>query len=438
MRSVIFAGIMAVVLLGVVGPVLSSQETADPNKLQQINDYLRYASLNNAQLKAEFEKFKVAIEQIPQAGSLADPEFTYGYFIEEVETRTGPQRQKFELRQKFPWFGVIEARTDEAAAAAKAAHKRYQAKKLELFEQVKYTFYEFSYLAKAIEITEENLELIIHFEQVARARYQAAITSHPDIIRAQIELAIMEDRLKSLKELTPAITAELNSILNRPASSELPWPKQSEYKTVTINFDQLYNLILQNNPQLQAVDYDIQAARNKYTLAKKKSFPNFALGVSYIDTANAIGSGVDDSGKDPVMAMISLTLPIWTDNYKAAQRQAQAKVWQKGHEKMQMENTFAAEAKNLLYQFEDTTRKIALYRNVIIPKAREMLAASETAYRAGSIGFLSLIDAQRELLKYELYYHRTLAERSQKLAMIETLAGTSLPIINNTVSVKKK
>ena len=197
MRLITLTGIVVVVLLGCIHPVFSAQKTADPNKLIEIQDYLRYASLNNAQLKAEFEKWKVAVEQTPQAGSLPDPEFTYGYFIKEVETRTGPQQQKFELRQKFPWFGVLEARTDTAAAAAKAAHKRYEAKKLELFEQVKYAFYEFAYLAKAIEITEENLELITHFEQVARARYQAAISSHPDIMRAQIELAILEDRLKT-------------------------------------------------------------------------------------------------------------------------------------------------------------------------------------------------------------------------------------------------
>lgn len=408
--------IMGVVAFVFIPSVWSSQQPVDTNDLQTLQDYLRYASLNNAELKAKFEEWKAVIEQVPQAKSLPDPKFTYGYFIEEVETKVGPQRQKFEIMQTFPWFGVIEARGDQAAAKAKAAHKRYEAKKLELFQEVKYAFYEYTYLAKAIEITKQNLELVTHFEEIARSRYITAITSHPDIIRAQIELAILEDRLESLKELRPAITAKLNSILNRQTSSNLPWPKSPQYQQISIDFSQLYAMILQNNPDLQAMDYEIEAARNTEKLAKKKFYPHFGIGVGYIDTAHARASGVEDSGKDPIIAMISLTLPIWTGNYKAVQRQARAQLHQKTHEKTQMENTFAAKAQQLLYEFEDSNRKIKLYRDVIILKAKEMLVASETAYQAGTIDFLSLIDAQRILLKYELFYERRLAENALKRA----------------------
>ena len=424
--------VIVFVSAAICGIVYSQQTDAGTEPLVTLPDYLRHAALNNAGLKAAFEQWKAAVEQIPQAKSLPEPKFTYGYFISEVETRVGPQRQKFEIMQTFPWFGVIEARTDQAAAQAKAARKRYEAKKLELFEQVKYAFYEYSYLAEAIEITKQNLELVTHFEEIARSRYTTAITSHPDIIRAQIELAVLEDRLKSLKELRPAVTAKLNSILNRPAPADLPWPKAPEYQPISVSFPQLYAIITENNPQLAALDYDIEAARNKEKLAQKKSYPDIGIGVGFIDTAHAVASGMggSDSGKDPVIAMITLTLPIWADNYKAARRQAQAQLAQSTHEKTQMENTLADQAQQLLYQFEDSKRKIKLYKDVIVPKAEEMLVASESAYQAGTIDFLSLIDAQRVLLKYQLYYERVMAESAQKLAKIEMLAGTELPAIN--------
>ena len=131
-----------------------------------LSDYLAYAALNNAGLKAAFERWKAAVEQVPQAESLPDPKFTYGYFIEEVETRVGPQRQKFGIMQVFPWFGEIEARTDVASAKAKAARKGYEAIKLKLFFGVKDAFYEYAYLARAIEIARDNLELLKHFEEV--------------------------------------------------------------------------------------------------------------------------------------------------------------------------------------------------------------------------------------------------------------------------------
>jgi len=157
-----------------ISSVWASQQPIDTNDLQTLPEYLRYASLDNAGLKAKFDEWKAALEQLPQAKALDDPKFTYSYFIEEVETRVGPQRNKFGIMQIFPWFGEIEARTDVATAKAKAVRQRYEASKLKLFWQVKVVFYEFTYLATAIDIAKQNLELLQYFEEIARTKYRAA------------------------------------------------------------------------------------------------------------------------------------------------------------------------------------------------------------------------------------------------------------------------
>ena len=215
----------AVVLIS-VHYVRASEQPSDANTLVKLEDYLRYASLNNAELKAKFEQWKAALEQVPQAKALDDPKFTYGYFIKEVETRVGPQRQKFGIMQVFPWFGEIEARTDAASAKAKAARKGYEAAKLKLFWQVKDTFAEYAYLAEAIKITKQNFELLKYFEEVARTKYITATATHPDVIRAQVELAKLEDILESLEQLREPTVARLNAALNRPTTAELAWPKK--------------------------------------------------------------------------------------------------------------------------------------------------------------------------------------------------------------------
>ncbi len=58
-----------------------------------LSDYLAYAALNNPGLEAAFNRWKAALEEVPQVKSLPDPRFNYKYFIQEVETRVGPQRQ---------------------------------------------------------------------------------------------------------------------------------------------------------------------------------------------------------------------------------------------------------------------------------------------------------------------------------------------------------
>jgi len=404
----------------------ATRQADDVNNITKLEDYLAFAALNNAGLEAAFEQWKTAVEQVPQSKSLPDPKFTYGYFIKEVETRTGPQRQRLNLSQTFPWFGKIEARTDAVAAEAKAAHKGYEAAKLELFFKVKDLFHEYAYLAQAVKIAKQNLELLKHFEEVARTRYTAAAGSHPDIIRAQIELATLEDKLKSLEELRMPVVTGLNSALNRKTDLPLPWPEKPKFNLVKIDRSVVTAKMIAYNPQLQALDFEVAAAKARLELAKKKFYPDISIGVDWVQTDEALTSGVRDSGKDPVIAMFSLNLPIWTDSYKAAQLQARAQMRSRSAKKVQSQNDLVAQLEKALYEFEDSARKVELYEGILIPKAKEMLEVSEVAYRAGTIDFLSLIDAQQTLLEFELSYERAVTTNVQKLAQLEMLIGEDL------------
>ena len=417
--------VLAVCLIS-ISSVMALEERAEASDLQTLSDYLRLASVNNAQLKARFEEWKGALEAVPQAKALEDPKFTYTYFIEEVETRVGPQKNKFGIMQVFPWFGIIEVRSDAASAKAKAARKRYEAAKLKLFREVKEAFYEFSYLAVAIEIAKENLEFLRHFEEVARTQYRTAATRHPDVIRAQIELAKLEDILKSLEQLKGPTAARLNALLNRSADSELGWPEKEPLREANLDRQEIIATLVRANPELAGLNWEIEAARSRIELAKKKFYPNIGVGVDWIQTGDAVSSGIADSGRDAVALMFSMNIPLWQDSYKAAERQARANVRKVRQEKIDTENKTIARAVKVLYDFEDTQRKMNLYGDILISKAEELVYASETAYKAGTVDFLSLIDAQRMLLKYRLDYERAITNNQQKLAELEMLVGVEL------------
>jgi len=414
--------IHSIVLL--IGSFISQPALAeDVNDFHTLDDYLGYAMLNNAGLSASFEQMKSAYEQIPQAKALEDPTFTYGYFLEEVETRVGPQRNRFSIMQKFPWLGVIEARTDAASADAQAARRRYEAARLRLFQQVKNAFYEYSYLATAVNIAEQNLELIKYFEEVARDKYRSSTTANPDIIRAQIELAVLEDILKSLRQLRTPTVAQLNAALNRPADASLPWPEKPQDKQVLLEYEKVFELLAENNPQLAALDYKAQAAQANLELAKKRFYPNFGVGLDWIQTDDASMPNVRDSGKDAVILMFSLNIPLWQDSYRAGQRQAQAELQKTRQQKIETENNLIAQAAQTIYEIQDAQRKIDLYGGVLIVKSRQLVETSESAYKSGTIDFFSLLDAQRMLLKYQLDYERALTDKQQKIAELEMLVG---------------
>ena len=81
----------------------------------------------------------------------------------------------------------------------------------------------------------------------------------------------------------------------------------------------------------------------------------------------------------------------------------------------------------VVYRFRDAGRKIRLYRDTLLPKARQSYKAAEAAYRAGNVDFTDLIDAQRVLREVELGYERALADRGRELGRLEMLVGRGIP-----------
>jgi outer membrane protein TolC len=394
----------------------AEQAPADGNSPQTLTEYLKYAGLHNAGLQAAFEEWKAALEQIPQAKALPDPKFTYDYFIEQIMTR-----QQAGVMQTFPWFGKIAARTDAAAAAANAAQRRYEAKKLQLFSEVKQAFYEYTYLAGASRIARENLALMQHFEEVARTKHLTATATHPDIMRAQIEVAKMQNELVTLERSRSPIVARLNAVLNRPAEAQLPWPREESSRPVEVNRDALMAALKDHNPELQALGFDIERLDKEVAVAKRNFYPDVGVGAEWMQMP--MGGGGSDND---VRVGVELNLPLWRSSYRAGELQARAMARRARYEKKDLENNLVARTQRALYEFENSGRQVRLYDDALIPRARELIGASEAAYMAGTIDFLNLISAQQALLQFRLERERSWADQQQRLAELEMLVGTDL------------
>lgn len=396
--------------------VLSSQQPSDANNLVKLDDYLQYASLNNANLKAVFEQWRAALEEIPQARAMPDPQLSYEYWTKQSDLQ---MKQTIGIMQTFPWFGKIDARTEAAAKSAESAQQKYMGARLALFKEVKDGFYEYVYLAKATDIAAENLELLKHFEEVARTKHMTTETGHPDVIRAQVEIAKMEDVLRGLEQLREPIVSRLRTALTLPPDVNLPWPKQEQFEMVSLDYGRLVTLLIQKNPELTGLNFEAMAARSRIELAKKNFYPDIGVGVMW---ENMDGRG----SRDGVAMVFQMNLPLWRDSYSAGQRQAQAQKASIEQQKNDTENVLLTKAAQAHYEYKDSVRKVKLYRDMLMPKAKELLQASEAAYRSDMVDFLSLIDAQRMLLDYYLSYERALVDNRQKLAELEMLTGTEL------------
>lgn len=406
---------------------VTGERLPDLTEKSGISDYLSYAALNNPGLKAAFLRWKAALERIPQVTSLPDPRFTYGYFIQEVETRVGPQHQRFALNQTFPWLGKLQLQGNAAAEVARAEKARYDAAKLKLFYQVQEAYYEYYYLARAISVMKENLAYVQYLESVSRAGYSAGIAPYADVVQTHVELGKLEDRLKTLADQAEPIAARLNAAMNRAPDAQLFWPETPAEEKVAFTSEQLMTWLKESNPDLKAIDFQTAGAKWNIDLAKKNYYPDVTLGLEGVDTGDALTPNTPGSGKDPVIASISINVPIWWEKYRAGEREADARYRAFLRERVDRENHLVADVKWADYKFRDAERRIVLYRDTLLYEAKQSFEVSLQGYQTGRGTYLNVIDAIRVLLEFELSYERAFADRGQRLAELEMLVGRTIP-----------
>ena len=392
-----------------------------------LEDCLTYAALNNSGLKSAFYAWKAALEEALQARSLPDPRMTYAYFIREVETRVGPQEHKFGVSQTFPWPGKLSLQEQMAVESALKAEADYQAAKWDLFYRVKNDYFEFAYLARAIDVAGENLKLLRYFEAIARSKFEANLATHGDLIKAQLELGKLEDRLSSLRDLRRPLTAKLNAALNRDTIAPLPWPKSIPNENADFSDGDVRRWLSESNPELKALNHAVERENLAIRRAQKNFYPDVTAGIEWIDTDSALMPGTPGSGTDPVIAILSINAPLWRGKYHAAVRQAEARRDAALHGLEQKRNSLLAQAQVAQFNVRDAARKVSLYRDSLVPKAEQNVSVVSEEYSSGTGNFLDLIDGYRALLELQLSYERSLADRAQSIAELERLAGKTLP-----------
>jgi cobalt-zinc-cadmium efflux system outer membrane protein len=401
----------------------AAPRTFDPQT--GLGAYLASAAEHSPALKAAFYDWLAAAEKTGYAGALSDPRVMYGYYLESVETRVGPQNQRLSLTQSFPWFGTLGAQKEVSTHASEAAFAQFQAEELRLFYDVTAAYNTYYYAGRELSITRENLELLKYWESVARARYRVSLAAHPDVIKSQVELGTLEDRVLRLeRQLDPAAT-RLRSLLDLPDSVQLPLPTDIVTEEDSLDRERVLNSVQADNPNLHATLALIESQRARERVAAKQSAPSFSVGVDYIQTGPALNPALEGSGKDAWIASAGITLPVWFGKNSARKKEAAARRRKTEYAYDDLKNRLNAITVRALFEHDDALRRVRLYRDGLIPKSEQLLNATYTAYEAGEIEFLNVLDAQRQLLDFQLRFERARAELSTRRAEVEMLTGGS-------------
>jgi len=385
-----------------------------------------YALLNNPGLKAAFNQWKVMLEMVSQVSALPNPQLTFAYFIQEVETRVGPQKNKVGFMQMFPWFGTLKLKGRVALEAANSQRQKVEQIKLSLLFRLKKSYYEYCFVFQNISILGKNIKLLEYLENVVKAKYKAGIAGYVDLLKIQIEKDKLLDLLRSAREMIAPQQSKLNALLNRDLTAPLPLPSYHQISSLSVSISQLRGLLKENNPELKSLEFDRKKANSQIKLAKKGYFPDFSLGLDYIITDKSSMTGIEDSGKDPIVAMIQLRLPLWFSKNKARVNQAKLHLNRVLNQKKDKENLLLAKLELVLYKLFDEGKKIKLYHDILLPRASQAVEVVLSAYKTGNTDILNFIDSLRTQLDLELKYEHYQSVYAQRKAELEKLVGKVL------------
>jgi len=391
------------------------------------DEYIRYALYHSPEVEAAYQRWRASAERLPQVRALPDPRLRFGFFLDEVETRTGAQQARVGVSQRFPWPGTLGGREEAAARAARAAWRRFETARLEVTERVVGALHELAYLDGAIGITRENLDLLTSFEAVVRARYRVGTGSHPELVRVQVELGQLEDRLAQLEAMRPAFVADLNAALNRPGDTDVPRLDELPGRVAALDGGELAALAREANPGLLGLDERVEEERVRAEVARKEGLPDLTVGLDYFVTDEAFDSSIGESGDDPILLSFGINVPLWREKYKAGVREALARRLAVSREREGEANRIAASIHRAWFEHTDAHRRVRLFERTLIPKAEQSLRASLAGFRAGETSFLDLLDTERTLLEFALSAERAKADRGQALARLQRLVGEPVP-----------
>jgi cobalt-zinc-cadmium efflux system outer membrane protein len=375
---------------------------------------------HNPSIKALRHKAERMEAQAPQAASLPDPNASISVGS-MPETAAGRVEAMMGISQKIPLPGKRAAASRAASLEADAIRAEADALALKISEQVKSAWWDYYLADRTIAYTNENRALLTTILNVVTTRIEADAAAQSDQLRVQNEITMLDRDLADLRQVRSSAIARINSLLNRPAGSSIPSPKEPSIPQAS-GLNSLIARAEANHPDIRAAQSRADAFTQRLRKAKLEKFPDPTIGITYAPVASS-GLAPGANGRDQVFATLGFNIPLWQEPRKAMVREASEGI-------AETKALIASSRSDLRYRVEDayfrakTARDvIALFNDRLIPSAKQATEVTLTGYSSGKNSFNDVIGTQRELLTYRLQLVRSRAQLGKAIATLQAAAA---------------
>jgi len=423
-------------------PLFSGEDlegTLSTGETLVLSDLIQEALEQNPQSRAAYEEWQASLQRIGQAKGFPDPILSYAHFGQSVETRLGPQTDKISVSQRIPFFGKLSQKGKVAERNSSIKEAVYEKVRADIILGVKEAFFSLYWFEKAITIRQEEREVLRRLSRIALRKYETDQASQQDILKAQLEISRVSERILALEQGERAVGTKLNALLNRPADSS--FGRIGTVDILHINFgpQELLEWAKQGRPELRQAQHSIAKFEESLKLAKKNNWPDFNIMVDYIFIGKGTTTHPED-GRNAWMGGIGINIPLWRGKYKAAEAEAAVSINASRKRYENIHNDTNARINELYLELKTYEDQISLYEHSLLPQAEQSLKASEAGYISGHTDFLNLLESERMILQIKTGLYKTLSDFRKSLARLERLVGQDLTTgkVDSLLGIKHK
>ena len=386
---------------------------------QDLSGYIAEAETNNPEVQAYELRYSIAQEKVNEVNTLPDTEFGVGYFVSTPETRVGAQRARFSVKQMLPWFGTIAKREKYQDALVETEYLEYVIAKRKLGLAVAQGYYKLYTIEAQSKVVQQNVELLERYKELALNAVEVAKASAVDVLKLEMRQNKLKAQQQILEERRIAAEIQFKNTLNTASEGRI---LVVDSLSIPIEDEQINSEDLSANPELLKYDKLYESVTQAEILNRQEASPKWGVGLDYIPVSERTDMFPADNGKDIVMPMVSVSVPIFNSKYKSVSRQNELRQQELDAQKAQRLNTL----KNLLAeakQHKNTARINFNTQKQNIAQAQDAEEILLKSYETGSIDFNDVLDIQELQLEFQLKQLQAVQNYYEQAALINYLTN---------------
>ena len=407
-----------------VSPVI---DHAPPNFGRELPPLLLWARERNPDFAAlRFESQAVRARVTP-ASALPDPmlltelrdvtrEASGGGFSLDP-SRVGSAR--WQVSQALPGWGKRDRREGAADAAANEAEYRAEVAWNEVAMQIRSYWTQSWRFGQLVAVTREIKDLMRSVEETARRRYAAGLAQQQDVLRAQVELSVLDGELTQMEADLHGQQARLNSVLARDPDARLAVPETLPLLSAIdhTRHQQLVGRLKAKNPSTLAEAARAEVANRNREVVRDARSPDYRIGLGAIQMGQRVAEWE---------LMLEVNIPLQQRSRRAVETEADALAAAAKTRRQAVENRAVADLAHAVEDYEAARRLEALAANSLAPQAEIALQSALAAYENGRLDFATLLDALRQVRQARQARIKALADAHLRWAEIENAVGEPL------------